>query len=242
MRTKILLVAGAVMMGGLQIASAADLPRRSQVAPAPIVVPAYNWSGFYIGGHIGGAWSQSDWTFFNGIVSEPFAQDASGWIGGGQAGFLWQWGNAVFGIEGTYSATDLDATTTATLAPDRSRRSKIDDLWTVTGRLGYAWDRSLSYVKGGYANGRVSYDTFVTSSGLPTTTSKAREGGWTLGAGWEYAFWQNVSLALEYDYVRLNIGDRNQTVFPGFVSPETVTSARADIHAITGRLNFKFGP
>ena len=105
-----------------------------------------------------------------------------------------------FGIEGTYSATDLDATTTATLVPDRSRRSKIDDLWTVTGRLGYAWDRSLTYVKGGYANGRVSYDTFVTSSGLPTTTSKAREGGWTLGAGWEYAFWQNVSLALEYDW------------------------------------------
>jgi outer membrane immunogenic protein len=218
---------------------AADMPVK---APPLVAAPAvYNWTGFYIGGHIGGARSNVDWTFFSGTVSERFSQDASSWIGGGQVGFLWQWtGNWVIGAEVSYSATDLNETSTAVLLADRSRRSEIDNLLLVTGRLGYASDRWLTYVKGGYATARVKFDTFITSTGQPTTTSRDRENGWTVGAGFEYAITNYVSLGAEYNFVRLNIDDRNQQVFPGFAAPETVTDARADIHAVWARLNFRW--
>jgi outer membrane immunogenic protein len=153
-----------------------------------------------------------------------------------------QWGNWVVGIEASYSATDLEGTSLALLAVDRSRRSQIDDLVHVTARLGYAFDRLLWYVRGGYANAEVHFDTFVTSTGAPTTTSSDREDGWTVGAGFEYAVTQNIRLGLQYDYTNLDISDRNQFVFPGFIVPETVSGASSEIHAVTARLNFRFWP
>jgi outer membrane immunogenic protein len=56
-----------------QAASAADIPAK---APAPVStpLPAYNWTGFYVGGNVGGAWSTTDWTFFNGATLEPISQ------------------------------------------------------------------------------------------------------------------------------------------------------------------------
>jgi opacity protein-like surface antigen len=56
-----------------QVASAADIPAK---APAPVSapLPAYNWTGFYVGGNVGGAWSTTDWTFFNGATLEPISQ------------------------------------------------------------------------------------------------------------------------------------------------------------------------
>jgi hypothetical protein len=68
-----------------QLASAADLAVKAPaVAPANAPLPVYNWTGFYVGGNAGGAWSKTDWTFFNGGNSEAFSQDASSWIAGGQ--------------------------------------------------------------------------------------------------------------------------------------------------------------
>lgn len=219
-------------------ALAADMPVK---APAPAAVVASNWTGIYVGAHAGGAWSHTDWTFNGGGGDELFRQHASSWIAGGQVGYLYQLGNIVVGIEASFSGTDLDETTISTLVPNRSRTSKISDLWTVTGRLGYAWDRWLAYIKGGYANGTVQFDSFLTDIGNPLTTSKSREDGWTAGAGWEYAVSQNVSLALEYDFYRLSINNRDQFEFPG-IAASTVTNASADIHAVTGRFNFRFNP
>jgi outer membrane immunogenic protein len=240
MRAILTLATAIGLVGASQAALAADLPVRARSMPPAVV--AYNWTGFYIGGHAGWASSETDWTFFNGIVSEGFSQRDSNWLGGGQIGYLHQWGNWVVGIEASYSATDLEETSAALLAVNRSRRSQIDDLVHVTARLGYAADRLLWYVRGGYANAEVHFDTFVTSTGTPTTTSSDREDGWTVGAGLEYAVTQNVRLAVQYDYTNLDISDRNQFVFPGFIVPETVSGASSDIHAVTARLNFRFWP
>ena len=182
-----------------------------------------------------------DWTFFNGIVTERFSQSNSSWLGGGQVGYLHQWGNWVAGIEVSYSATDLKHTSSALLALDRSRNSDIDDLLLVTARFGYASDRWLAYLKGGYANAQMGFDTIVTSTGALTTTSSRRDGGWTVGGGWEFAITHSLSFAVEYDFARIEVRDRSQFVFPGFIAPETVTDANADIHAVTARLNWKFG-
>jgi outer membrane immunogenic protein len=201
----------------------------------------FSWAGFYVGAHAGGAWSETDWTFFNGVGPEDFQNNASSFIGGGQVGLQGQWGHLVAGIEVSFSGVKLDDTVTAVLFADRSRSSTIENLLLVTGRLGYSTGPWLFYGKGGFASADVDFNTFVTSTGAPTTSSSDRENGWTVGFGTEYALTRNIIVGLEYDFVRLDIGDRNQFVFTGFISPETVSNAHADIQAVMARVSYKFG-
>src|SRR5262245_45915053 len=101
MRKSLTLFGAAIVLAASQ-ASAADLPRKAPVyTPAPAPVP-FSWTGFYIGGHVGGAWANVDYTHTNtlGLV-ETFSQDDSSWTGGVHGGGMYQWGNIVFGIEGT---------------------------------------------------------------------------------------------------------------------------------------------
>jgi len=207
------------------------------------LVPIYNWSGIYVGGNVGGVWSTTDWTFFNGLPNgnfEPFSQDASSWIAGGQVGYRYQFTpNWVAGAEVSWSKTDLRDTSLSMLNADRSLQSKITDLLLVTGSVGYAANNWLTYVKGGYANANLDFNTFGTSTGETTTASDGRVGGWTVGGGFEYGFNEYISVGVEYDFSRINIGDRNQIVTPGFNFPENVSSAHADIQTVMARLNFK---
>jgi outer membrane immunogenic protein len=225
-----------------QIARGADIPVKS---PRPFVAPspALNWTGLYAGGNVGGAWLKTDWTFFNGATFEPTSQTGSSWVAGAQIGYLYQFNrNWVAGLEVSWSGTELKENTASLAVADRVRESKISDLLLVTGRLGYAADNWLGYVKSGYANSKIGFNTFVASTGLASSTSSSRDGGWTVGGGVEYAFNSYVSAGLEYNFVRLNIGDRDQSVSPGFVTPETVTGANADIQTVWARLNFRFAP
>jgi outer membrane immunogenic protein len=227
-----------------QLASAADLAVKAPaVAPANAPLPVYNWTGFYVGGNAGGAWSKTDWTFFNGGNSEAFSQDASSWIAGGQIGYRYQFGpNWVLGVEASWSATDLLDTSSSALNADRSRQSEITDLLLVTASIGYAVNSWLSYVKGGYANANLDFNTWITSTGVTSSISNGRDGGWTVGGGLEYGFTPYLSAGVEYNFTRINIGDRNQTVSPGFIAPETVTGAHSGIQTLMARLNFRFAP
>ncbi|MGA9037702.1 MAG: outer membrane beta-barrel protein, partial [Pseudolabrys sp.] len=148
----------------------------------------------------------------------------------------------VVGIEASWSGTNLKETSTSIAVADRFRQSKITDLLLVTGRFGYAANNWLGYIKGGYANSNVDFHTSVASTGLTSTTSSGRDGGWTVGGGIEYAFNPYVSAGVEYNFARINVGDRNQAVTPGFVAPETVTNAHADIQTVWARLNFRLSP
>jgi len=224
-----------------QFALAADIPVKAPPLGTPL--SPINWTGFYLGGNAGGAWSTTDWTFFNGATFEPISQSGSSWIAGGQIGYLYQFNsNWVAGIEASWSGTNLKETSLSMGVADRLRQSKITDLVLVTGRLGYAFYNWLGYIKGGYANSKIDFKTFVASTGLTSTSSSDRDGGWTVGAGIEYAFNPYVSAGVEYNFARLNIGDRNQAVNAGFVTPETVTSAHADIQTVWARLNVRFAP
>src|SRR3954449_5008687 len=87
-------------------AAAADLSH-APITKAPIAAPlaAYNWSGFYLGGHAGGVWGDKDWTDVTSPAA-PFnlrSGDMSGFLAGGQVGVNWQVNNIVFGIEGQVS-------------------------------------------------------------------------------------------------------------------------------------------
>jgi len=225
-------------------AFAADMAAPPPYRAPAMVATAYNWSGFYIGGEVGGAWSDMAYLHTNtGGIIDPITHHPSSWAGGGQVGFQYQWSNIVAGIEGNFIATDLNATALAPFSPDRSNSVKINSLATVVGKLGVAFDRWMVYGKGGWATANSDFRRFITSTNTTTATSSGWDNGWTVGVGFDYAVLDNLILGFEYDYARINIADRNQTLAPAFAGTgtDTVTSARADVQLAMVRLSYKFG-
>lgn len=234
---------GAIAMVGS--ASAADMAVPYSKAPGPaMVATAYNWSGFYIGGEVGGDWSNVAYLHTNttGTI-DPITHHPSSWAGGGQLGFQYQWNNVVAGIEGNFIATDLKATALAPISVDRSNSVRIDSLGTIVGKLGFAFDRWMVYGKGGWAIADTYFRRFITSTDTTTASSRSWDNGWTVGAGVDYALMENLILGFEYDFARINVANRNQTLAPAFVGTgtDTVTSAHADVHLAMARLSYKFG-
>jgi outer membrane immunogenic protein len=141
---------------------------------------AYSWAGPYLGGNLGYAWGSVD-----NAIPKP-----SGVQGGVQAGYNWQSGPLVFGIEGDLQATGADDT----FAP-----WKFSNPWfgTVRGRVGYAFNNVLFYGTGGLAFGELRGETF----GLSESHTNA---GWTAGVGAEFGFAPNWSAKVEYLFVDLS--------------------------------------
>src|SRR5713226_5958757 len=141
-------ICAVVLPGG---APAADMPVKGPVYKAPAAIVAYNWSGFYVGGHIGYLWGKTR-VEEDGVVTEPGAK-TNGIVGGVLAGVNWQTGPAVFGLEGDFGWTRAHGTgcaercpifsTTTTQAPNT-----YDLHWTshVRGRAGYAVDNWLFFI------------------------------------------------------------------------------------------------
>jgi outer membrane immunogenic protein len=213
-------------------AGAADLRRAPVKAPPPVPPPyVHNWTGFYFGGHIGGGWSDRCLTTEFG---EHACSDASGWLGGGQVGWNFQTGQVVFGIEFSGSWSDIGGgNNQGSLPAGWAFSSDGKTLLMLTGRLGYAVDRSLFYIVGGGAWARNSAE--VIAPGPVVATVDFDRQGWTIGAGFEYAFTPNWSLAAQYNYVDLGSKD----VY--FALVDTFGSVSQDVHIATLRLNYRFG-
>ena len=207
----------------------------SGTAHAP---PAPIWTGVYAGIHGGYAWADVSYTFNTFIPPETFDHGMGGGFVGGQVGAQRQFGNAVVGLEVSYSGVHLTDTIESVLLPGRYRQIDIDSLFMITARLGYATDRWMAYVKGGFASADVSTRVFMPGRGPGSFTSDT-VGGWTVGAGVEVIRWRNFRLGLEYNYVHLNIGDR-AGLLPDD-KPFTYTNFDNDIHTVTLRLSYLFG-
>ena len=212
-------LAGAASLVLIGTASAADVgyPPPRPVAPVvPVVVP-FSWTGCYLGGFVGGAWTNDvkvtdPYGNFGGVPFDSWGYSVkSSFIGGGTAGCNWQpIGTAwVLGIEGeagymslTGSALDPIA---GPLGPNALFASaKIGNGYgMITGRLGYAVDRVLFYAKGGVAfldeSVSVSHQAFP-NLGVPAVAVSAsgNNAHWTVGGGIEWAFANNWSLKAEY--------------------------------------------
>ena len=236
------LIATALSFGAAQ---AADMRRPVYKAPpAPPPITIYNWSGLYIGGQAGGAFSRSDWATDAtlGGLFDNNTHEKDNWVAGGQVGWRGQWGNWVLGVEGMWSATDLETTelSSALLAlgvPERFRSTNIDQLYSVTGQIGYAWDRWLAYAKGGWAGASVELSTLNAISGV-TSSISGNATGWTVGGGVEYAFAPNWSFAVEYNYYDLTMGDKGTTQTNGAAA--NYIDFDTQIHTIMGRVNYTF--
>ncbi|MGV7215841.1 outer membrane protein [Bradyrhizobium sp. UFLA05-112] len=191
--------------------SAADLAARPYTKAPAYIEPLFNWTGFYVGGHIGGAWTNEQFinsantTAFGDLSpGEGFRQRGSGLIGGAQIGYNWQASNYVFGLEGTISGLDNHGTVNNTVfgvGLDDQFSWRTNVLATIVGRAGFAVQNNLFYIKGGYAgaNNRLSVsDTVGVATGAGGQTHWAS--GWTVGAGWEYGITRNWIVGVEYNY------------------------------------------
>jgi outer membrane immunogenic protein len=185
-------------------AFAADLPARTYapVAPAPI----FSWTGFYVGANAGfirstaAATDLNDWWHYN----ETIHSSGSGLLGGVQAGYNYQVGAFVFGLEADLAASSADAKA-STLNGDRIDQHKTSALGTVRGRIGYAFDRTLFYVTGGLAYANVKNRVF--DKGQPVTSNAETSGwraGYAVGGGIETAIDKNWTVKLEGLYY--NVG------------------------------------
>ncbi|MDO9296118.1 outer membrane protein [Bradyrhizobium sp.] len=213
-------------------AAAADMPPRPYSKAPAYTAPAvvYNWTGFYIGGHVGGAFAgdnslqSSDARFMGGIQGGFDYQFSQNWVVGAEAQYSWLGGG------NTNSGVLFPAGTLVT-------GSATDQLGSVTGRLGYTWGPALLYGKGGYA-WRDTNNIGVSIAGVPQpfATSGNRKDGYTVGAGLEYMFAPNWSAKAEYQYY--NFG--NTTITAG---PADVVGARFrdDEHTVKVGLNYRFG-
>ena len=184
---KRLLLAGAAFASLMTTASAADLAARPYTK-APLLSPATNWSGFYIGAMGGYA----------------FDSDNGGGFGGGTIGYNWQFPGSqfVFGIEVDAAGASIKESATAIVnGAVGTAEDKIDALGSVTGRVGVAMDAALFYAKGGYAwaNNKLS----VSAPGVTASDSHVHS-GYTIGGGIEYMFAPNWSAKAEYMFTHLD--------------------------------------
>ena len=213
-------------------AFAADLPARMP-AKAPAYIPlAYTWTGFYLGGNFGWGWSSGDATTVLGGVTGTTSGTGNGALGGLQAGYNWQTGALVFGVEtdiqlsggsGNFTGSNGAITTTGT--------AKNPWFGTIRGRLGYAFaPRWLAYVTGGGAYGENKIDGTIGGAGF---SSSANFWTWTVGGGIETAVWDRWTAKIEY----LHFGKPDNVPLPPGV---TLVPGNAHGDLIRGGLNYHF--
>jgi outer membrane immunogenic protein len=266
----------ALAVVGTVAAQAADLPTRKE-APAPIFVPPpFTWTGFYVGVNAGGIWPSGSRnaslfapatfafpvsTFFPGGLGSQSA----GFIGGGQAGYNWQTGAFVLGVETDFDGTTLSKTFDRTGTPfsgvgvpvgllgdSLSLHAKTSLSWlgTTRGRVGFVAtpdNRLMIYATGGvaYGGGSSNFSVFDAStgalwSGKPSSTRV----GWTIGGGVEYAVTNNITIKGEYLYADLgssnftSVGNAAAaTFFPGVYASGKVAYNASIFRA---GVNYKF--
>jgi outer membrane immunogenic protein len=170
----------------------ADLPSRSSAAyyPAP---PIFTWTGVYLGAN--GGYGIGHGTYAGG----PDFGDQAGGLFGITAGYNYQSGSLVAGIEADVDFGGIAGTSVPKASTFTS--GNVTSVGTLRGRFGYAADRALFYVTGGYAgaNMRGGVTDYSTNPNLLINQSNYLN-GYVLGLGLEYALTNNVSIKAEYLY------------------------------------------
>src|SRR4051794_29699425 len=136
----------AALIGG-GAANAADMP--AYKAPPP-PAPYYSWTGIYFGGFVGPTWGKTGVTLLPPLT-DSLGINGSGVLGGVTVGGNYQVGYWVFGVEADYAWTNYAGSKGCSQGAAVALftcHSTIDSIGTLTGRLGYAWDRVLLFAKG----------------------------------------------------------------------------------------------
>jgi len=238
--------AAAIALIATQLASAADLGRRPPPAPAyvPPPAPVFTWTGFYIGGNLGAAWTQ-------GNVSDSFGNSWSNsqqavFAAGGQVGANYQFNWLVVGVEADFDwlANNHNSSNAVFVPGVGSLQFSANDRWitTLAGRAGYAAANWLFYAKGGGGWVGVNNPTLtnVNTGGSISVSNSNSNSGWLAGAGVEWAFAPNWTAKLEYDFLGLNNSSLTVPVGTHFIGGDVVTVSNRDVQMLTVGVNYLF--
>jgi outer membrane immunogenic protein len=233
---------------GPTISNAADIRARpAPYAPPPPVYapPSFSWTGFYLGGNIGGAWGHRDVTdtFFGTNVNN--GNNNGVFIAGGQVGYNWQVGYAVLGVEADFDGIANNNNTGTVFIPALGPiQVTSNNRWitTVAARFGLTNGHWLFYGKAG--GGWVGNEDFTVTN-LRTGSSFSisndnSNGGLLVGAGIEWAFAPNWSAKVEYNY--LGLEDRTFTVPAGspFFPGDNFTRGDRNVQMVKAGINYRF--
>ncbi|MCG7391872.1 porin family protein [Microvirga sp. ACRRW] len=262
---KKILLASVALFGFAGAATAADLPARA-APPAPIVaaVPLFTWTGFYVGVNAGYGWhNNGDNTSVLvpggavGVGSVPGTitfndDDGEGFVGGGQIGYNYQMGSFVIGLEADLQWADLGGANGTAIYPAQwgayafqpaGVAGGVDWFGTVRARAGVAFDRALVYATGGFAYGGADDNNDFFSNNDDVRT------GWVLGAGFEYAFTNNLTAGIEGLWVNLDNDNRTYvgSSIPAVGAGRTAVDVAGfdrdsdnDFFVARAKLNYKF--
>ncbi len=238
---KKLLLAGivgtAITTAGL--ASAADFPpgfTPPYTPSQPPIVTYYSWTGFYIGGNVGGAFSNG--TITDNLTGTGSSVNHSKVLGGGQIGVNYQTSWLVWGAEAEFDWTSLNVTSSKFVSPvnGNTLQASANTQWitTLAARLGVAADRWLFYGKGGGA--WVKNNATVTDWTTNTSVSASSiNGGWLAGGGVEFAFTPDWTARIEYDY----LGLKSWTASSPFLGGDAF-NVNHNMQILTGGVTCKF--
>jgi len=212
----------------------ADSYSRSGVTYAP--PPMMSWTGFYVGAHLGGAWSDVEWANVT-LTNERVTNDGSGFFGGAQMGYNQQIGNIIIGVETTLSGGSLSGNFRSVVDPTQFYDTDINTIVTVTGRLGVGGDQWMLYAKGGWAGASVDVVGRNPTS-LDRFSVDDWRSGWTVGTGFEIKVSRNISLGVEYSFI--DLGSQSISGTTRLSVPVSVRDNDVQVQSVTARLNYQF--
>lgn len=220
----------------------------SAFAATSAMASPYNWTGFYVGIHAGGATGDIDLTnkveatgYIDLDTGDKISFSPDGVLGGAQFGYNIDFSGWILGVEGSFAGLDFDDRVDNPFAPpdDEYLETNIDWLGTATARVGFGMSSTLFYLKGGWAISEVNIDHVDYAGGRQGSyeTSETHD-GWVAGAGIEHAIADDLSVALEYNYIDLGTQEHSGTAsapFGGLVTNDV----DVQIHTATARLNWR---
>lgn len=211
-------------------AVAADLYVKAKRLP---VTPAYNWTGFYVGGHVGYLWGDVTGTSFARNGNDVI--DPKGYMAGIQGGYRYQFSNRlVLGFEVNAPVAFEKQTVQSALIPTVSYTADVKYAVTAIGTLGYAFDRWLPYIGGGIGTAEVKGGAIFGPGTAEYQTKQHTLGQFVVGVN--YGVTDNIVAGLRYTY---QVAEKSTYPFACCSTPLPVTYG-LESSSIAGTLEYKF--
>ena len=244
MKTLLNAALASAIIFGAGSAVAADLPYGKALPMAPALPSFYNWTGAYVGAQLGYSWGQDTTTELltaNRAFINAFDYHPDSAFGGVHAGFNYQMGSFVVGIEGDIDLMNArsgfhdPSLVRSPTDPGGLVRAEQDWQASIRARFGFAFDRVMIYATGGVAFSEFKYAYHNPLAGFGEGGSFSRT-GWTVGGGVNYALTNNLILGVDYRYTDYGKFDYvANSAFLGLTAEQSPVT-----HQVRASLAYKF--